>query len=317
MNWRQVLVEALVYATASVLAVACTEATAPQDVPITTVGRSLLAGEALAALGPDGRFRAPAPPDPTPYPIMTAQQALFAVDSLVRYFGSTFAPSWAGDRGGVPVNLARLRVCSEPTYAESGIEVAPPLVADVFRAFWGPRWFVAYCDGSQEVVNITVAALAVEKVAEPLGILGENLALTYQDRGLLPGVRMNRSLEEVATKAARAVGAKIVRVPRRMLADPPITPWVTQWEVEFDRPLTVVGRRSGRISTGTRFFWGSLVEESYAVSLAVPFDPAPLDSTIIQFGYDTLARGIAVTLRRKPRSGFAELESVRVVSVAP
>lgn len=306
-----------VCATAGLLAVACTDATAPRDLPILTVDRSLLAGEALAALGPDGRFVAPAPPDPTPYPIMTAQQALFAVDSFFRYFGPTLAPSWEGDRGGTPARWTSLRVCSEPSYAESGFEVAPSIVAEVFRAYWGPRWFIALCDGSEEVVNITIAALATEKVSEPLGIPGENLSLTYQDRGLLPGVRMNRTPEEVATRAANATGARVVRVPRRLLGDPPTTPYVTQWEVEFDRPITVVGNRSGRVTTSNRFFWGSLVEEKYRVSLAARVDPPPLDSTIVQFGYDTLARAIPVTLRRKPRSGFAELESVRVVSVSP
>ena len=293
--------------------VACdTTASAPRETGAAILSQQLV-GDALAALGPDGRFLK----QPVESPAGVARTwSQSEAEAFVMLFWKTFGSSYREDveaRRGAPIDPAALRVCGNSLLAESTWESPPREELTLYRAHIGARWIVPLCQGSSPQVLISVAALLAE-LMPPRGVLSspELLNAGLSITGIPAGSALAMSAEQAASVVASTTRLRVTKVPRLMRADAPLSGWWAMWAVEVEQPVEVRGARSGRARQTRTVFYGALPREGWRPAIADNLEPMPQDSLLqIQDISRSGNRAVmSVWLHRTSRAHFSVMEPV-------
>lgn len=280
---------------------ACGDTTDPNPgkAIIPSVDRSLVTGEALAALDAGGRYTAL----PTPYPVPFLAVDADSARAIAVRFWAGWGMNWRfriQDDAGVSVDHTRLNVCGRPLYAESAVDPAPATASPAFRAFYGPRWLVTLCDGASVRAILSISVFAT-------GLLGvgaydassDDLTSGIEYGGVPPGARFPQSAEEATIATAHFTGATVTRVPRLVMADPNVEHIFALWAVEVSRSFRVRGALSGTSRDRTRFLFGHQPWNAWRVGVSDYEGRVTADSVFWQF--DVGVPGNPRTgLRRRP-----------------
>lgn len=291
----------------------------PSPAIVPTVSASFLAGAALANLGLDGKFARTAVPLPAVYPSLTSHQAESLAVAYWQKYGGVLAPFRADERGGA-INSSVLSLCATAVLAESSYEAAPDSSSLSFRAHWGPRWIMVLCDGSTEVVVVSVAAFATALVgsASHPWLLDDGGLLTAMitTHGIPVGVRYPLSTEEAAYRVASATGHLVDSIPRLFVGRPPFSTWGTLWSVHLKDTVDVRGTSTGRLRARSWLWYGLLPARRWLMSVA---DDTSTSDVGPYAGFDAVLRPdgssfeFPVVLARRAVPAFGVAEAVQVV----
>ena len=291
----------------------------PSPAPITTVPASALSGDALAALGPDGRFARAATQLPAPFPIMTSFEAESVTTAWWRVWGGA-ARLVIGDDRGAPVSLT-LTLCGPAQYAESSVGPSPDTATIRFRIRWGPRWVVTLCDGAEQVAVVAVAAFASPLAGA--GLIGPadtlvDVGIVFQ--GIPVGVRYPMNPEEAAARAAALTGRRIDSLPRLVLARPSFVQWLAMWSVSLDSAVSVRGLTTGRVRARQVLWYGLIPSARWLMTVAdrtSESDYGPYLTGDTRRLPDGSLRVDSILLGRLPVPSFAQSEAVALVVPVP
>lgn len=319
---------AVVWLACACLIAGCDDATGPRQVPntpiasppaVTTVDPALLAGDALAALGPDGRFSRSAVPLPSAYPQLSRQQGESLAVAFWRVFRGSYGPGTEEERGG-PINIAQLAPCAPAQYAESSVEAAPDSASQSLRTHWGPRWVVVFCDGATQVLVIAVGTFATALVGPPADPWRfsdtELLTAAISTQGIPVGVRYPLDAEEAAYRIATITGRHVDSVPRLIIAKPNFSPWWTLWSVSLEHPVMVRGVDTGRDRSRQAVWFGLLPASRWLLTIADPKSPIDEGSFLTRDWIhrpDGTLSEFPIVLARRPIPAFGASEPVVVL----
>ncbi|MDQ3388868.1 MAG: hypothetical protein M3483_05125 [Gemmatimonadota bacterium] len=217
--------------------------------------QQFVAGNAAAALGPDGRFALAAPTAPTDVPIITAERAGDLALSTLRTYGTFLEPSWERMRG-TDIDLSSVVMEPRIFYAETPYELFPEGAHPAYRRGAGPMYLVYFSSGGERVLTVGVSAYNTD-----LGIdsTGAPDVPFYSGNDFMPlGVSPNTatgwgfvpvSPEEAVAEVAARTGARVAEPPRLVLRGIH-HPVEAQWEITLDRPVRA--RAGGRAPQFTR-----------------------------------------------------------------
>jgi hypothetical protein len=274
------------------------------------VDPALLAGDARAALGPDGRFTAPAPPLPAPYPVLSQAEA----ESVLREYMRVLAPSLAGllsEQRGAAVNVPALTPCGAAVYAESALDPVPDSVVFATRVFLGPFWMQSFCLRDTAAVLAGVGAYATPLAGARLDTLGSSeasalVSAAIQIEGLPVTVRAPMRAEEAAARVAGTTGARVTAVPRLVLPRPPLAQTQALWVVETDSAVPLRGEMSKLSRTRSTWLYGRYGRAS-RVTVWDTLDPdlGPYAFVAMVTGADGTMRSAPVVLARRPLPSFS------------
>jgi hypothetical protein len=228
---------------------------------ILTIDSSMLAGDALAALGPDGRFSRTAQRLDPRFPTLTAAEAGAATGEYLRTVGPSIQ-SLLEERYGGPLELPALAPCGAAEYAESSLVPPPDSLAMYVRIAIGPAWLQYLCDGAVEKVLITVGAYATPLRLSPWDSirsvpLPTLLNASFQFNGLVAGIRANVHAEEAAARVAQLTGRRVIHVPRLVRPRSPGSPVNALWQVDLDTAAAVRGTASGVVRSRSTLWYGA------------------------------------------------------------
>ena len=292
----------------------------PSPSRITTVSPALLTGDALAALGPDGRFTRSVTPIPRPpYAMVSAADATTAANAFLRVwaYGDWF---YEADRGG-PIGWSRLAPCGPPQFAEYSVESPGDTIDSGTRTAWSPRWIVVFCDGATDELVVSLSAIGADLIHDdtlPLPPGGSSvLSAAWSAHGIPVGVRYPRDAEEAATRVAMATGRRVDSIPRLVVAFPPFSPWWTLWNVSVEgAPVQIVGDSTGRVRSRHALWYGMIPHFRWIHSLADPIasaDEGPFNTDARRLLPGGAQQSVRLSFARVAAPAFGVSESVTVV----
>lgn len=285
---------------------------------ISVVPASMLTGDALAALGPAGRFTRSVPPLPTSSALLTADQADSALAGFWRMWGGGRA-YFAAEQRGAPIRADRLTRCGRPQFAESSFEAPADTASLPLRVTWGPRWIMAFCDGDTVQIVVAVGALATSLATYNFdqatsGATSQLLSAAFASLGIPPGVRYPLDAEEAAVRAAQLTGRRVDSVPRLIIARPIWNPVWALWNVSLEQPVRVRGTTSGAEHMRQALWYGLIPMSRWHLTVADGTDDGTsYVSNFLQRQADGTYLTFPTIFQRRQLPSFAAAEAVSVV----
>ena len=292
----------------------------PTPPAITTVAATVLEGQALAALGPDGRFASAAARFPTPFPTLSAAEAESVAVRFLRVWGESYQSDLSAERG-APISVSRLRACGAAIYAESGLAPVADSIIATLRIHWGPYWEVLLCDGEVQQVIFGIGAYATTLTGLDFstaygGPIAELLNASLSIRGIPVSVRFPSNAEEAAARVAAATGRKVSSIPRLVRARTPLSGWWAMWSVSLDSAVMVRGSQTGVARSRAELLFGLVpyLKWEMAVVDEIGADQGPYVTTGEVRQSDGSLRTIPLTLARLAAPSFSSVEPVTRVA---
>jgi hypothetical protein len=194
--------------------------------------------------------------------MVTDSQARALSAAFVRLFGVFFVDFWEQeDRGGAPIDLAKLRVCGRSYYARSPYEPPPSSASFWLRQHYGSYWLTSLCgvDGDPEV-SVAVPAVDtqfhVDSEGYITGIAGIDSA-RFLAGGIRPGFSIPPSPESAALEVAQGTGRRVVQVPELVLQPQPYMPQLAKWRVRLETPAKFMERGDTTQRLLSELYYGS------------------------------------------------------------
>ncbi len=233
------------------------EAPTSPAVPSTVVRPEMVAGEALAALGPDGRMRLPTPTLQPRQVSANAAQTLATGYALYVTNNASLRSIVESHRGGTWVDPHLMRLCGTPLLIRSPLRpfdarTLPPEGALVLGRQMGPKWAVPMCGSKGDVQMVVQVAIDSNSVVfdggRPVG--GGNVETALTPYGVPVGHPdpLPISIERVIEFLWRSTGARVLKIPdlfaRGTLVGPAYSlGWAAGvvtcnvWRVELEREI--------------------------------------------------------------------------------
>lgn len=228
----------------------------------------MLTGDALARLGPDGRFVGT---DGRQQAVerLDAADAQQLLQAMWRRFGPTILASELG-RNSTQDEAARYRTCGPATLAQSPVEPIGTSVPEWLGAEFGDRWLISMCsdDGTQLLASVSARVPSLKSSGFD-ATSTEVLSAAFKFAVATPGSTPVTSAEDAALRAYRATGKRVSGVPRLVLPRPPVRPLAALWEVQIESAVPVRTARSQVEGQAARVFIGAMPSDGWRTSVLV------------------------------------------------
>ena len=278
-------------ATAFAIVTACSSNGGPTAIGPPTVSREWVTGAAAEALGPNGRFVFPHPPDGGSFAITEANAREQAV-AWARLVATTSSGSALEQDFGGKIPFADLRDCHSAVFAQSAYGPLPDTIPRWLVNAYGPYWLVRLCAPSGDIpVVVAVSVTSEFSVADgqlepPLSAatMGNEFRTVATPRGTSPFRLFPLEPEAAVAFAFRKTGRRVSEVPRfvQRVADygrpDPFYAQFGYWRLTLESSVHGVGTVSGA-EYDTRqvaVYWpgGAANDTTLQVALAAQTDTA-------------------------------------------
>ncbi len=235
------------------LAVACAADGPQQSMGFAQARPEWLAGNAAAALRPDGRLELPLPRTRGPREIgerdARAQAVAWSkgVATSIGNLRETLERSH-----GAPIDFANLVDCDRLYYVESVSEPVPEGAAPWIHNALGPRWLIRLCSGPSSVPAVLALAANSDLTIENGQLrFPSNSGAWFQSWGTEPGtLPLPLEPEAAIGFAFRATGQRVTEVPslvERNVGDGPasVVAQCAFWNLTLENPVRGVGVITG------------------------------------------------------------------------